>query len=624
MKIDQIISLTIVGGLLDGTCVEFLPGLNCIIGARGTGKTTLLEFVRWVLDELPRRDISPTARKRIESLIQGNLNGGRVELEIETRDRLRYFITRAVGEDPMVLDYDRKPTAIAVSGGSLFRADIFSQNEVETIADHSKFQLALIDSFARAEIAEMERASDDLVQQIIIHSKQTQPLVNRLFLLDQEVKQLPLVEEKLKGYEARGDQSADEINQAHSLKALRDRESRLFDGTKIFLKGLNDELAVFKDRFKAEFGGKFTQEMLDGPNKDVVNKLRNHLKTCAKSFDSAIKAAQNTLNECCANAQIEEGSLQLIHQHQELAFRQLIEKYKQHQDQSAERAALEKKRNSIIECQNDANEVRKQIKACEKRRVELLASLSETRDRRFDIRKRVADRLNAALSPNITVSIQQDGNTEAYHELIENSMRSSGVKQNMLAQKITRSLPPSQLADLVRAGNIPLLIERGDMNAEQATKVAAVFNSLEKLAELETICLQDAPTIRLRVGDTEKDSAMLSTGQKCTTILPILLLEGGNPLLIDQPEDNLDNRFIFETVVDNIHKVKSTRQLIFVTHNPNIPVLGDASRVFVMESDGEHAKTASSGSVDECKEQIVTLLEGGVDAFRKRGERYGV
>jgi ATPase subunit of ABC transporter with duplicated ATPase domains len=340
--------------------------------------------------------------------------------------------------------------------------------------------------------------------------------------------------------------------------------------------------------------------------------------------DSAIKTALDAIAECSENARTEEVSLQLIHQQQELAFRQLIEKYKQHQDQSTERAALEKKRNTIIECQNESNEVRKQIKSSEKRRVELLASLSETRDRRFAVRKRVAERLNTALSPNITVSIQQDGNAEAYQELIESSMKGSGVKQNMLAQKITRTLPPSQLADLVRAGNLPLLIERGDMNAEQATKVAAVFNLPEKLAELETVCLQDAPTIRLRVGDTEKDSAMLSTGQKCTTILPILLLEGGNPLLIDQPEDNLDNRFIFETVVDNIHKVKSARQLIFVTHNPNIPVLGDASRLFVMESDGEHAKAVATGTVDECKDQIVTLLEGGADAFRKRGARYGV
>jgi hypothetical protein len=76
--------------------------------------------------------------------------------------------------------------------------------------------------------------------------------------------------------------------------------------------------------------------------------------------------------------------------------------------------------------------------------------------------------------------------------------------------------------------------------------------------------------------------------------------------------------------VANIHKVKAARQLIFVTHNPNIPVLGNAARVFVMESDGEHARAAVAGSVDDCRTQIVTLLEGGAEAFRQRGERYGV
>ena len=114
----------------------------------------------------------------------------------------------------------------------------------------------------------------------------------------------------------------------------------------------------------------------------------------------------------------------------------------------------------------------------------------------------------------------------------------------------------------------------------------------------------------------------LSTGQKCTTILPILLLESENPLLIDQPEDNLDNRFIFETVVANLQRVKASRQLIFVTHNPNIPVLGEAAKVVVMDSDGGAARKTPDGSVDQCKQQIVTLLEGGEEAFRLRGQRY--
>src|SRR6185312_8410561 len=96
-----------------------------------------------------------------------------------------------------------------------------------------------------------------------------------------------------------------------------------------------------------------------------------------------------------------------------------------------------------------------------------------------------------------------------------------------------------------------------------------------------------------------KGAADLSTGQKCTTILPILLLDSDRPLLIDQPEDNLDNAFIYETVVRNIAGVKARRQLIFVTHNPNIPVLGDAERVFVTESDGQHGRLRTSGDVDK-------------------------
>jgi hypothetical protein len=101
-----------------------------------------------------------------------------------------------------------------------------------------------------------------------------------------------------------------------------------------------------------------------------------------------------------------------------------------------------------------------------------------------------------------------------------------------------------------------------------------------------------------------------------------LLMDSDNPLLVDQPEDNLDNGFIYGTIVDSIRKIKARRQLLFVTHNPNVPVLGDAEGVFVMASDGASARLAGAGSVDDCKTHIVTLLEGGEDAFRLRSERY--
>jgi len=105
------------------------------------------------------------------------------------------------------------------------------------------------------------------------------------------------------------------------------------------------------------------------------------------------------------------------------------------------------------------------------------------------------------------------------------------------------------------------------------------LSGIQRVFDIEIVELLDLPRIELLDGDAYKDSTMLSTGQKCTTILPILLLESESPLLIDQPEDNLDNRFIYETVVKSVSEMKAKRQLLFVTHNPNIPVLGDAEKV---------------------------------------------
>jgi ABC-type sulfate/molybdate transport systems ATPase subunit len=100
-------------------------------------------------------------------------------------------------------------------------------------------------------------------------------------------------------------------------------------------------------------------------------------------------------------------------------------------------------------------------------------------------------------------------------------------------------------------------------------------------------------------------------------------LESASPLLIDQPEDNLDNAFIYETVVKSVRGVRGKRQLIFVTHNPNIPVLGDAQRVVVLQSNGRMGSVKAVGTVDEVKDEIETVLEGGREAFRRRKERYG-
>jgi hypothetical protein len=94
-------------------------------------------------------------------------------------------------------------------------------------------------------------------------------------------------------------------------------------------------------------------------------------------------------------------------------------------------------------------------------------------------------------------------------------------------------------------------------------------------------------------------------------------------LIIDQPEDDLDNSFIFSSLVKAIRHLKTKRQLIFVTHNANIPVLGDAERVIVMSMrTPSRANPPAVGEVEERKHDILHLLEGGAQAFREREARY--
>ena len=142
--------LRIVGGFLDGFVFDFSDKLNCIIGARGTGKTTLLEFIRYGLNSMPP---DPRAQKRIEDLVSSNLAGGRIEIKIETGEGIRYIISRAFGEPPRVLhDNPTKDTAGIPFTRSLFSIDIFSQNEIEEIAGQSTYQMALLESFSKGEL----------------------------------------------------------------------------------------------------------------------------------------------------------------------------------------------------------------------------------------------------------------------------------------------------------------------------------------------------------------------------------------------------------------------------------------------------------------------------------------
>ena len=116
----------------------------------------------------------------------------------------------------------------------------------------------------------------------------------------------------------------------------------------------------------------------------------------------------------------------------------------------------------------------------------------------------------------------------------------------------------------------------------------------------------------------------LSTGQKNTAVLSLLLARGIGPVLIDQPEDELDSEFLYKELVPLFRSAKQQRQLIIVTHNANIPVNADAELVYALKAQGGRGVCMSQGGLDrpDVTRAVLDIMEGSEEAFRRRQEKY--
>lgn len=428
--------------------------------------------------------------------------------------------------------------------------------------------------------------------------------------------------EQLKNHAEVGGDHASVINQAHDQRALRDREHRAFATMEDNLNTTKENLRGNIGRICCQMQATISPEMLDGSNQKIMATLRDRMEACRQDVDGLIEQAEKRIEAERQKLSALSKELSLAHKEQEIAFHDLLARHKEAQSKAFQRTRLEKLRNDLMDKEREKEHLEQQLSQLQDERYYLLDTLSDLRDQRYKLRKEVVDQINDALTPAIRVTLIQYGDPSRYRTLLEQTLKGHRLQHRQVAAKIAHALSPMELVDAINGGDHQILVDRAELNSDQADKVFSVLEGGPEVFELEGIEMDDLPVIELNDNGTYKKTSALSTGQKCTTILPILLLDSENPLLIDQPEDNLDNRFVFEHIVATIGAIKQRRQMIFVTHNPNIPVLSEADRVFVMDSDGIMARQINAGTVDECKDYIVTLLEGGADAFRRRGQRY--
>lgn len=208
-------------------------------------------------------------------------------------------------------------------------------------------------------------------------------------------------------------------------------------------------------------------------------------------------------------------------------------------------------------------------------------------------------------------------------------MQFRGVGPKRLAWVLEGNFSPSSLASTIRQGESEL----GRKFGISGTVVSALIRLSEvKLMELEELQLPDTMAIELNVTHGERKAVFrsideLSTGQQCTAVLHLLLLDNQDPLILEQPEDNLDNAFIAERIVAELRRAKLSRQFLFATHNANIPVFGDAEWIGVLsvEENKGLILPEQQGAIDVPNVQALAadILEGGKSAFNQRREKYG-
>ena len=264
-------------------------------------------------------------------------------------------------------------------------------------------------------------------------------------------------------------------------------------------------------------------------------------------------------------------------------------------------------------------------------RVELAAA-----DRSFDTlraeRQDIVNEQRAAFDRVIeTVNLQFDGRIVARRIINGRKEPLDRFLKELSQRGITRwwndltdehQPSPDELLEKLESGHLG---DVGMSEAVQGTFLVQVTPSKQR--ELAAIRCRDQYVLEFKMADgSHRPLKELSGGQRVNLLLSLLLeTNDERPLVIDQPEDELDNRFLFETMLPALKRLKGRRQIIVATHNANIVVNGDADQVIQLEATADRGHVARSGAIEDpaIRDAIVQTVDGGDEAFRLRRLKYG-
>ncbi len=621
----ELVAMGWQGGFLDGAAFRFNSNLNVLVGGRGAGKSTVIESLRHVLDLQP---LGEEARTTHSGIIRNVLRSGtKVSLLVRChRPSLREYRIERTIPNPSVVRDAKTDSVLNLAPTDVFDGvEIYGQHEISELARSPEKLTRLLGRFVEKDDSAVARKRE-LHRELERSRGRMLAIRKELKDVKEQLAALPGLEETLRRYQAAG------LEEDLKEQSLLVREERVLDTIPERVQPFRSCLAELRQELPIERTFLSPRALEDLPGKHILSaadpvlkQLNSDLEKIAQDLDNALVTADRGIQAIQERFEVRRVEVRAAY---EKKLRQLQKSRIDGEEFIRLRRRIEelrplKDRLSVLgrlEAEHGVS------------RRNLLVEWEETKAEEFRMLKRAGKRVTRKLEGRVRAHVEFGGNREPLFQLLRGGVGGRLSEAiNVLRQTENLSLPAFVQACRESADTLVVEFEIPSAQAERLANCPEVT-----LMQIEELDLPSTTSIELNTAplhDPENWQKLdqLSTGQKATAVLLLLLLESDAPLVVDQPEDDLDNRFITEGVVPRMREEKRRRQFLFSTHNANIPVLGDAELILGLSASGEAdaggAKIAPEhmGAIDtrSVRELVEELLEGGEDAFERRRRKYG-
>lgn len=590
--------------------ISFNAAMNNLIGIRGSGKSTILETVRYALDIPIGKNAKEQEYK--EKIVQYFLgSGGKMEIEIIDKFNKTFIAERIYGEATSIyelksdgskeLQHNLKINAL------ISKPLYYGQKDLSDIGGETSTE-DLISKLLGDKLDGIKKQIEDQ-SGLIIHT------ISEIRKIDKQLSQKEEIEAKKAGIEKdmrifKELEIDKKLNKQIEFNKDSNRLDNLIEFESNIINSFQELYADYKDTFSS---------YLNYDSKENVE----FFKQVYESFNK-FREAFEQLAIIIKSLNIEKDKVEKI----KSEFRQKYEKLKEEFSEikrTINRPNIEA--DTYVQLSKDLDlqnaklvEIKKLVDR-KKSQVQSLKTafidLKTLWHNEFLIIQDEIEKLNAdqqRLNPNVPtlkIEVEFKGNKSKFLDFLSSTCRGSGLRENHYEQIILYPDLIEIYNDFgITGSNINTALSGGNNLSNFKSKF------LENINAFLTYRVPDKFTIYYK----ERPLGEHSLGQRASAlIIFILTLKENDLIIIDQPEDDLDNQTIYTDVISELKKLKNQTQFLFATHNPNIPVLGDCEQV-ISCSFSTNSIDTTIGSIDDIciQEKIINIMEGGEEAFNQR------